>query len=70
MADSTEETTVERLQDEFSSIAVKCPVCGEQATSVYKTGVKTFYNHGEPRVVSKGNQNVEMTWKSCETDRR
>lgn len=55
-------------RDEFSDIPVKCPVCGRMADSVYKTGNKVFYNHGDARAIFKNNK-LQVTWDSCEQDR-
>lgn len=57
-----------QLKDEFSNAPVPCPKCGKVATSVFKTGNKVFYNHGEPTTQYKGGQ-VHVSWNSCSVDR-
>lgn len=52
---------MEQLKDEFSNTPVTCPVCGEVAISVHKTGNKIFYNHGDVKVIHKEGQRVEVT---------
>lgn len=60
---------MEQLKDKFSDTPVRCPKCGKMATSVNKTGTKIFYNHGDPKIVHKNAQEVEVTWSACEVDR-
>lgn len=59
---------MEHLKDEFSDNPVPCPKCGKVATSVFKTGNKAFYNHGEPTTQYKDGQ-VHVSWNSCSVDR-
>jgi hypothetical protein len=55
-------------KDEFSDQPEKCPKCGKLATSVYKTGNKIFYNHGDATANYVGAQ-LHVQWNSCEVDR-
>lgn len=55
---------MEQLKDEFSDKPVPCPKCKKLATSVFKTGNKIFYNHGEPRTEYKDGQ-FHVNWNSC-----
>ena len=56
------------LKDEFSDGPVQCPKCKKTATSVFKTGNKIFYNHGNATVTFKDG-NVNLSLKACEDDR-
>ncbi len=59
---------MEQPKDEFSYTPVRCPRCGKTATSVYRTGKRIFYNHGDGQFEYADGQ-VRVTWKSCDVDR-
>jgi hypothetical protein len=54
--------------DEYSNAPLKCPKCGMTATSVFKTGNKVFYNHGDATAEYKDGK-LDVNWKSCMDDR-
>lgn len=55
-------------KDEFSEGPVECPTCKKTATSVFKTGDKIFYNHGNATVTWKDGK-LGLSWQACEADR-